>query len=122
MEKVEDIGLSPEEVIELIDKNDYDGLRFARNDTTIKDSRKVLTDFSLNERAIPVNLNIQDQKILREEQQISTHREALKRQFGTIADIPKQTIEENNFVRILIGNKYILFKKLETTWGIVVVK
>ncbi len=122
LEKVEYPGLSPQEIAELVGRDHYDGLKFARTDKKLKDTRKVIEEFTLNGEVIPVQLNEADQRILQAEKEITASGIALKEQYGSIEAIPKADIVENNFVRILVGKRYILFKKVPEASGAVVIR
>jgi len=122
LEKEEYPGLTPQEIAELIGKDHYDGLKFKKSDRRIRDSRKVIEEFSLNGIVYPLNLNVTDRNILEEEKQITATGEELKSKYGGIANIPRDEIIGGEFVRILLGKRYILFKKLHSASGAVIVK
>lgn len=122
LEKVEYPGLSPREIAELIGRDHYDGLKFTRRDKKLKDTRKIVEDFTLNGEVVPVNFNDADRRILDLEKEITATGQGLKTQYGSIEAIPKADIVENNFIRILVGNKYILFKKVPEATGAVVIR
>lgn len=122
LEKVEYPGLSAQEIAQLIGKDHYDGLKFVRSNTKLKDTRKVLEQTILNDTVIPVNLNEKDRSILEFEKQTTSLGEDLKSQYGGIENIPTDEIISQGFVRILIGNKYVLFKKVPEAEGAVIIK
>jgi len=122
LEKEEYPGLTPQEIAELIGKDHYDGLKFKKSDRRIRNSRKVLEEFSLNGTIYPLNLNGTDRKILEEERQITSQGEELIRRHGGIANIPRDKVINGEFARILSGNRFVLFKKLHSAAGAVVIK
>ena len=93
-----------------------------RSNTKLKDTRKVLEQTILNDTVIPVNLNEKDRSILEFEKQTTSLGEDLKSQYGGIENIPTDEIISQGFVRILIGNKYVLFKKVPEAEGAVIIK
>ena len=122
LEKVEYPGLSPQEIAQLIGKDHYNGLKFKRTDKKVKDTRKILEEVDLNGTVIPLNLNTTDERILEQEREITAVGEALKQQHGGIENIPRDEILANDFVRIMVGKRYVLFKKIPEASGAVVIK
>lgn len=122
LEKVEYPGMSPQEIAGLIGKDHYDGLKFVDSNKKLKDSRKVAEEFSINGIKYPMNLNTTDKGILEEEQQITLQGEELKKKYGGIEKIPRDEVVANEFIRLLLGKRYVLFKKLQSAGGAVVVK
>lgn len=122
LEKQEDIAIPFEELLESIDRSGFDGVRFIQTNMRPKDTKKLLRSFSLQGEEYTIPLNVQDQIILQEEKDISDLGNSLKKQFGSIENIPKEDVLKNNFVRILIGKKYVLFKKMQIGNGVIVIK
>lgn len=122
LEKTRDLGQNPEKIVETLGPDDYRGLKFRSKEKKLRDTRKIIEKFSLNGRNIEINFNAVDRAVLEEERALTTHGEALKAQFGGIEQIPKDEIIKNGFVRILVGEKYLLFKKLTKGSGVVIIK
>lgn len=109
-------------LLDAIGVENRDGLRFAKQEARLKDTRRILQSFMLGEQRHNVLLNENDQRILAEEQSVLDDAASLQRIFGSIKDIPKEDVVRSGFIRILVETKYILFKKLEQGNGIVVVR
>ena len=60
--------------------------------------------------------------VLAEERELLEQGEKLKQKYKNVASIPAKEIINNNFIRIKIGKKYILFKKLQKGTGVVIIK
>lgn len=107
---------TPETVTEVLDnlsKEDLDGFKLQRTGVSLKDSRKILSRFMFREREMNIELNEDDEVLVREEEGIFQEVEALKAIHGSVQEIPKETVIDRGFVRIRTGkNKYILFKKI----------
>jgi ubiquinone/menaquinone biosynthesis C-methylase UbiE/superfamily II DNA or RNA helicase len=130
-EKVHDLGWTTSEVMQLIGKENHDGLKFRRNDAHLRDTRRILSQFDFNTldqdgnqttRTVPVTFNQKDQQVFEEEQAIISQGEGLKTEYATIADIPRDVVIENNFIRVRLGKRYALFRRLQTAGGVVVIK
>lgn len=125
LEKVRNIApeLSVEELGETMSKEQRDSLKFASNKKRLKDSRQVITSFTLNNQEIDIELNAKDKKILEEEREVKKQAEVLKSRYGGIDKVPEVEIIDNGFVRLKVSEKkYILFKKLTQGSGAVVVR
>lgn len=121
LEKVEDYRWTLREAMQLIEGY-YDGIKFAKRDGGLRDSRKMLREFGLGGRRLPIAFNQKDYQVLLEEEQIMTDGQQLKTTYGSISGIPKEELIGRGFVRILLGRRYGLFKRLQTASGVVVVK
>lgn len=121
LEKQEDFGWTMDELIELIEKKNFNGLRFAKKRLQLKDSRKILQEFAMDGKVIPVAFNQEDLALLEEEQSTFQEGEELKNTYGTIRLIPKDELIKRGFARILVGKKYVLFRRLQNA-GVVVIK
>jgi hypothetical protein len=114
--------MSPQEIAESIGKDHHDGLKFIDNNTKLKDSRRVMEEFSINGNIYPSNLNTTDRNVLEEEKQFTLQGEELKKQYGEIAKIPRDEIVAGDFIRYLLDKRFVLFKKLHSAGGAVVIK
>lgn len=121
LQKERDIDTSLDIIIESLNKDTIDSLKFKKLSSRLKDSRKIITEFSINGTFLGVRFNKEDLEILEEERAVVDLAELLKARYGEIKDIPKEEILNNNFGRIRIKKKYVLFKKLEKGPGVVVV-
>ncbi len=122
LEKTEHLNESLEDMVDKIGKDDLDGLKFVGNKSSVRDTRKIIEQFELGGKQFKIDFNEEDKQVLAEEQEITRQGETLKLQYGSIQDINKEDIISNGFTRILIKDKYILFKKLEKGTGVVVIK
>ncbi len=115
-------GVSVEEMSEQLGKDKREGLKFKKTDKSLKDSRRVITDVVLKDELLKIDLNKSDGDILIEEQIIIAEGEGLRKKYKEVSAIPVDELISNGFVRILAGKKYILFKKLQSGMGVVIVK
>lgn len=122
LEKVSDIEGTPETIIDSIDAKDYSGLKFRKTEGGLRNQRKIVDQFELGGRKFDVRFNEQDKAVRDEERRLLELGEGLKKQYGSIAAIPKPEVIEKGFVRIRVGEKYLLFKKLDKGTGAVIVK
>jgi len=127
LEKVKslDPAIGVDEMNEQLGKEKSDGLKFEKSETKLKDSRRIITSFELAGKKKQIQLNQEDQLVWQDEQQAVGQGEFLKKKYGSIENIPRESIITNNFVRLRIdekNKKYILFKKLAKNSGVVVVK
>ncbi len=126
LEKMRHISGPSETIIQDIkDKNgteNLEGLKFVENRERLRESRKIIESFNLGQKNFEVKFNRIDFAILQEEQEIIKQGEKLKEQYGNTQNIPKEELAKNQFNRILIKNRYFLFKKIKNSEGIVVIK
>ncbi len=121
LEKRADIDISFEELTELL-SDDMDGLKFRPNKQSLKDSRKIIRQFSLNGQDVPVNFNPRDYEVLQEEEGIIALGHSLSQEYGGLEHIPAEAIINNQFIRFYNGKRYVLFQKLTTSGGYVLIK
>jgi hypothetical protein len=123
LEKVADVEkTTPEELSDKIGKVKRDGLKFGKTKKKLKDSRLIVTEFNIGEHQMRINFNEDDKEVYEEEQSLLVQGGVLKDRYGSIEEIPAQEIIDNNFVRIRVGQKYLLFKKLIKGSGVVIVR
>lgn len=122
LEKLDHYSGSSGNAVEDIGRDNLEGLKFLDNKSSLKDSRKIIDEFELNGNPLKIELNEADHEVLEEEQEILQAGEELKARFGGIDRINKDDVIVNGFTRILIRDKYILFKKLKKGTGVVVIK
>ncbi len=124
LEKVKNIDntLTPAQVSENLGEEKREGLKFSPTKTGVKNSRRIVTEFELGAKKMPVNFNEGDRVVLAEERELLEQGEKLKQKYKNVASIPAKEIINNNFIRIKIGKKYILFKKLQKGTGVVIIK
>jgi ubiquinone/menaquinone biosynthesis C-methylase UbiE len=114
---------SPDDFIQELTKEEREGLKFRETNANVKDTRKITDAFELNGTSLETHLNAQDRRLLQEERDVIDQADAMKRLHGDRVDlIPAKTIVECGFVRIKLGDKYILFKRLSNKAGVVVVR
>lgn len=117
-----DPNIKVDDLSDELGKEKREGLKFTKSDARIKNSRQIVTDFELGGKHLDVNFNQKDRTVWEEEQGFIAQGEQLKLKYENISKIPAKEIVENNFVRIRIGEKYILFKKLTKGSGVVIIK
>jgi SNF2 family DNA or RNA helicase/ubiquinone/menaquinone biosynthesis C-methylase UbiE len=122
LEKIHNIDTDAQTIIETIGQENFGGLKFVKTKSSLRDSRRVIKEFILNDRTYPISLNSEDLVVLDEEESIINEGQELKERFGSIQNIPAREILDRGYVRILIGNNYILFKKLDKSSGVVTIK
>ncbi len=122
LEKVADFNNSPESVLDKIDVKDYAGLKFKKTEAKLKGQRNIIDHFGLRGRKFEIDFNALDSAVRKEEREMLAQGNALKEKYGGVINIPKSEIINNKFVRIKVGEKYLLFKKLEKGSGVIIVK
>lgn len=124
LKKVKDLGddFSLEKLVATMDRSHTNGFKFQDIEGKLKDSRRIITSFRIGDREFQVNFNSSDGRVYEEEQAIIRKAQELNFEYSGIENIPAQEIIDNNFIRLLSGQHYILFKRLTTGPGGVVVK
>lgn len=114
LEKEADIDATFEELIKTIPAEQIDGAKFKNTGiSSLKNSRKCVRSFTLNESDIEIDFNAADQEVLSEQESILEEGEALKAAYGSIKAIPAEEIINRDFLRIYNGKTYRLLKKSE---------
>ncbi|MFZ2189131.1 MAG: DEAD/DEAH box helicase [Candidatus Moraniibacteriota bacterium] len=124
IEKREELETDFDDIMEGIGKENARWFKFSEKRTErvrLKDTRRIIRSFVLNGENYPIELNEMDREILEEEQAIITEADNL-RKGRKIEDIPKEEVIDNNFCRYFNGTKYVLFKKLKSDKGAVIIK
>lgn len=122
LEKINSHEQSLTEAVHAIGKDTLEGLKLLANNTSLKDSRKIIEEFNIAGKHMEVNFNEEDKRVLAEEQEITNLGEKLKIRYGSIQDISREDVISNGLTRILVKDKYILFKRLKSGEGVVVIK
>ncbi len=122
LEKVADSSVDIETLAQDIGVEGLQAFKFKKDPVSLKDVRKIATHFKIGETALEANLNPTDQESLDEETRVLEAMDAMKRRFGSIADIPKGQLLEHGLSRIWNGKRYVLFKKLDIGSGAVVIR
>ncbi len=99
-----------------------EALRIVKVEGGLRDSRKIISNFSLGDRLLPVAFNAEDRKTLEEERRAVAEMESLQQEHGGIGDIPAEQIAAGGFARLFVNKRYILFRKLTLGNGAVVVR
>ncbi len=126
-------GMNAEIIANAIGTDHFNGFKFKKRKVELKDTRRVLTEMNIDNGtvdekgekkhlALNIALNQTDRRTLEEEREITAAGEELKQQYGGIENIPRDVIVENNFIRILVGKNYVLFKKVPSASGAVVIR
>jgi SAM-dependent methyltransferase len=122
LEKVEDCSADTRELAKIIGTEGLRALKFKKVERTLTNSRKIVQAFSLDGKTFSTELNDRDRAVLAEEEQVTAELEGLRRLYGTIEDIPKTDIYRNGLARIFNGKRYVLFKRLKSDSGAVVIR
>lgn len=112
-----------DELVSDLGKEKLSGYAFEKNKKgkRLKDSRKIITSFKLNDKVFDINFNQVDLEILKEEKEIEEEGQSLIGE-AKIEDIKEEDLVKRNFVRFYNGSRYILFKKLRSGNGAVVIR
>ena len=119
-EKVKGIGQTVDEIMPNLLKEDMEGLKLRRTDTGLKDSRRIISRFTMGGKEFTIEFNERDRKLLDAENKVLTEGEAVKKEYGSIEAIPRDEVIAHNFVRLRAGKKYILFKKIPEGGAVVI--
>lgn len=104
-------------------REQLDGLKFVENpDSILRDSRHVVEEFTLGGQRYAIEFNNRDVATLDEQKRYLAAGEKLIKEHGSIQQIPPDKIIADSFARVLIGKKYILFKKMMNAGGAVVIR
>lgn len=122
LEKVADLDKEPKDIAANLGKEILDGLKFRKNNLSLRDQRRILRGFSLGDQQFTPAYNPQDQELLQEEESVLTQAQQLKETFGSVKEIPKDEVIGKGFVRFFNGNNYILFKMLEKGSGAIIIR
>ncbi len=124
LEKVEDCPVDVDEMVRVLGPSSKNSLKFTRSGRSLRDARRISSSFIVGEdRELPTAFSATDQRALMEEQSLIAEMEQLKSEYGGIESIPADVILSHEGVaRIYNGARYILYKRLTTAPGIVVVR
>ncbi len=122
LQKEKDLDASTSEMVAGEKSWNRDALKISKKKATLSDSRKVISEFEIGGKKYEIDLNSEDKKILANEKEILGIGEKLKKQYGGLEKIPSEVIIQNNFSRLKLGSKYVLFKKLDAEKGFVLVR
>ena len=104
-------------------KEQLAGLKFVENTkSTLRDSRHIIDSFTLNEKEYDIEFNGRDSVALKEQAEYLRAGKGLIKEHGGIEKIPADQIVSGGFARLLIGKKFILFKKMTEAGGAVIVR
>ncbi len=121
LEKKEGEPKDSKDIISALSKEQLDGLKFVRKNSKLKDSRKILSSFELEGKTYDILLNAEDRRALAEERATEAQMKELKAAHGSIENIPPEILRERSMVRLRLGKRHILFKKL-SEGGVVIEK
>jgi ubiquinone/menaquinone biosynthesis C-methylase UbiE len=123
LEKTRQIEVEFDDTVAELKEGDLlKAFKFKRNDKRLRDSRGVITEFSVGGKDVVIPLNKEDRQVFDEEQETLRVGRALKKNYGSIEDIPRSEIIDRGFTRIHNGKRYVLFHRLKQGGGAVVVK
>ena len=116
-------GSKTSSIIEGLSKEQLAGLKFIENTkSSLRDSRHIIDSFSLNEKEYGIEFNTKDKTALQEQAEYLQAGKELIKTHGSIGEIPPDQIVAGGFARLLIGKKFILFKKMTEAGGAVIVR
>lgn len=124
LEKVEDCPVDVDEMVRALGPSSKNSLKFTRSGRSLRDARRISASFAINDdRELSTAFSTTDQRALMEEQSLIIEMEQLRSEYGGIERIPVDVILSHEGVaRIYNGARYILYKRLTTAPGIVVVR
>lgn len=123
LEKVRDCTESAGEIIKQLSPSSIKGLKLKRLPSKVRDSRKIVTDFVLNgSTTLKAQFNEEDREVLDEEQLILKQMNMLRKRYGGVKNIPVIQIKAGGFARFFNGKSYVLFKRLATAGGAVIIR
>lgn len=100
------------DIMEVLTTEQKNGLKITRRESRLRDQRKIATYFTLGESVYQTALNEADTQLLSEEGKILDEMRDLTHMHQTVQNIPSSALVAHDMVRILVKNKYILFKKM----------
>lgn len=124
LEKVSDCPQNTSVLVDQIGKENFDGFKFVRKKDKLRNSRRIINDFTLGDKNFDVHFNGEDLATLQEEQTIIQLGEDLKAKYGDIKSIPASEIERNGFSQYTYPStdKSVLYKRLSNVPGGVIIK
>ncbi len=122
LEKTHDCDTDASAIARELGTEGLQGMKFKPTRASLRDVRKMATHFTVGDSKLEVELNKTDQLALEEETRVLGLMENMKRQFGSIAGIPRSALYDSGLSRIWNGKRYVLFKKLNIGSGAVVIK
>lgn len=124
LEKIIDSPIDIEELMHDLGPRGRQSLKLRKSSSSIRDSRRIAANFTIEgRRELQAALSESDQRALVEEQSIVAELEGLKSLYSTIHDIPAEEILKHSGVaRFFTGVRYVLYKRLTTASGAVVVR
>lgn len=122
LEKIED-SEAIEGLVGGMNKQDLDGFKFEKikSGKGLKDSRKIITEFVMNGKTYKIDFNKSDAEIFNEEKSIEEEGRKMMENCS-IEEISKEEIVKRGFVRFYGGKRFLLFKKLQSGNGAVVIR
>ncbi|PIR44765.1 MAG: hypothetical protein COV10_02680 [Candidatus Vogelbacteria bacterium CG10_big_fil_rev_8_21_14_0_10_51_16] len=112
IEKIESPAGTVEEIVATGPSRFVAGLKFNQQKGNLRNSRKTVLGFKLAERDYQVKFNKEDLAMMREEEETLREGKRLKHRYGGIELIPVGILRRQEFVRMLLNDRYILFKRL----------
>ncbi len=123
LEKISDCEATLDADISKLGSGLMQGLKFKRTNVKLKDSRKIATSFTIDDKkTIRANINNLDRAVLKEEQTILAGMERLKNRYQTVEQIPQVEIKKRGYARTFNSKNYLLFKYLKNSNGAVIVR
>lgn len=121
LEKIADSEKTSEQVISEVGIEHRHGLKMHKTNKKLRNDRKVLAHgFFLDGKSKPILLNSRDRAVSAEETEVESEIAMLKSKYKAIKDVPIQEIIDRGYMRILVGKKYHLFRRLTKAPGIII--
>lgn len=99
------------------------GLKIVKTEDKVKDTKKIVDEFWIkSKQRLKARLTQKDQEILQEETEILAVMNDLKKTYKGIKEIPAEQIIMNSFSRIYTGRRHVLFARLKSAIGAVVLR
>lgn len=111
LEKEAEIDAKFEDLVKTLTKEEVSSAKFRDTGAKLKNSRRCVNKFKINNTEIDVAFNNEDKKVLSEQDAILKEGEDLKQKYGSIGAIPTDEIVQKKFLRLKSGKTYRLLKK-----------
>lgn len=99
------------------------GFKLRKNEAAVRDTKKIVDEFRIKrKRSFKARLTQADSRVLEEETEILKTMHDLRKVYGTVKDIPAEEIVMNGFARVYIGKKHLLFSRLRSALGAVILR
>lgn len=99
------------------------GLKLSKTELRLRDTKKIVDEFLVKrQRHIKARLTLSDKKVLEEETLLMNEMLGLKKKHKVIKEIPPEEIIKAGFSRIFNGQRHVLFARLQSAIGAIVLR